>query len=148
VRRDADVSGIRASREAIRAWIAHENARGIPTSRIVLAGFSQGGAMAYITGLTHPEPLAGIVALSTYIPSEALLNEEFDAANANTPIFAAHGERDDVVALALGTRARDVLTQRQCSITWHTYPMPHSVCLEEIADIGAWLRMRFAGQPA
>lgn len=142
--RRADEAGIRASREAIRALIARENARGVPTSRIVLAGFSQGGAVAYTTALTHPETLAGVIALSTYIPAPDLIAPEATPANAATPVFAAHGTEDDVVPLGLGTRARDFLTAREQPVAWHTYRMPHSVCLEEIADIGAWLRERLA----
>jgi phospholipase/carboxylesterase len=142
--RRADEAGIRASCEAIRALIARENARGIPASRIVLAGFSQGGAIAYTTGLTHAEPLAGIVALSTYIPAAAALAAEANPANATTPVFAAHGTQDEVVPLQLGIAARDFVQARQHPLTWHTYPMGHSVCLEEIADIGAWLASRLA----
>jgi len=143
-RRDADEAGIRASRDTICALIARENARGIPSRNIVLAGFSQGGAIAYTTGLTHPEPLAGIVALSTYIPAPDLIAKEAGPANAATPVFAAHGTEDDVVSPGLGERARDFLLARGQPMTWHTYRMPHSVCLEEIADIGAWLTSRFA----
>jgi phospholipase/carboxylesterase len=142
--RRADEAGIRASCAAIRALIARENARGIPADRIVLAGFSQGGAIAYTAGLTHAEPLAGIVALSTYMPAPATLADEANAANATTPVFAAHGTQDEVVPLALGVAARDFVRARQNPLTWHTYPMGHSVCLEEIADIGAWLASRFA----
>lgn len=141
--RRADEAGIRKSREAIRALIARENARGIPSARIVLAGFSQGGAIAYTTALTHPEPLAGIVALSTYIPSTDMIDAEAEAANAATPVFAAHGTDDDIVPVALGLLARDYLLARAQPVTWHTYPMPHSVCLEEIAAIGEWLQARF-----
>lgn len=140
----ADEAGIRRSRDAIRALIASENARGIPASRIVLAGFSQGGAIAYSTGLTHPERLAGIVGLSTYLPSPALVSTEATAANAGTPVFIAHGTEDDVVSLGLGERARDFLQARGQPLTWQTYRMPHSVCLEEIVAIGAWLQERFA----
>ncbi|MNN37212.1 Carboxylesterase 2 [compost metagenome] len=142
--RRADEAGIRASREAIRALIARENGRGVPTSRIVLAGFSQGGAVAYTTALTHPETLAGVIALSTYIPAPDLIAAEATPANAATPVFAAHGTEDDVVPLGLGTRARDFLAAREQPVAWHTYRMPHSVCLEEIADIGQWLRERLA----
>ncbi|KWR87146.1 alpha/beta hydrolase [Cupriavidus sp. IDO] len=142
--RRADEAGIRASRDAIRALIARENARGVPASHIVLAGFSQGGAIAYTTGLTHPETLAGIVALSTYIPAPASLAAEATAANAAIPVFAAHGVEDDIVPLQLGEQARDFLLARQVPVEWHTYRMPHSVCLEEIAAIGAWLGRRFA----
>ncbi|SDC76013.1 phospholipase/carboxylesterase [Cupriavidus sp. YR651] len=143
--RRADEAGIRASRDAIRALIARENARGVPTDHIVLAGFSQGGAIAYTTALTHPETLAGVVALSTYMPSTDLIAAEATQANAATPVFAAHGTQDDVVPLALGARARDFLIAREQPVTWHTYPMPHSVCLEEIAEIGAWLHARLDG---
>ncbi len=143
--RRADEAGIRASRDAIRALIARENARGIPCARIVLAGFSQGGAIAYTTGLTHPEPLAGIIALSTYLPSAAMLDAEATSANAGTPVFAAHGTDDDIVPVQLGMMARDHLLTRHQPVTWHAYPMPHSVCLEEIAAIGAWLNARLSG---
>lgn len=142
--RKADEAGIRQSRDAIRALIARENARGVPTERIVLAGFSQGGAIAYTTALTHPETLAGVIALSTYIPSPDLIAAEVTPANRSTPVFAAHGTEDDVVPLTLGTRARDYLAAQGQPVTWHTYRMPHSVCLEEITDIGQWLRERFA----
>ncbi|WP_042878218.1 alpha/beta hydrolase [Cupriavidus necator] len=142
--RRADEAGIRASCEAVRALIARENARGIPCSRIVLAGFSQGGAIAYTAGLTHPERLAGIVALSTYIPAPDALAAEATEANAATPVFAAHGTQDDVVPLRLGTAARDFVQARQHPVTWQTYPMGHAVCLEEIMAIGAWLAERFA----
>ncbi|WP_439687880.1 Alpha/beta hydrolase [Cupriavidus oxalaticus] len=141
--RRADEAGIQASCDAIRALVARENARGIPCSRIVLAGFSQGGAIAYAAGLTHPEPLAGIVALSTYIPAPAALAAQANAANATTPVFAAHGTQDDVVSLQLGVAARDFIQARQHPLTWQTYPMGHSVCLEEIVAIGAWLAERF-----
>lgn len=142
-RRHADEDGIRKTRDAVRALIARENARGVPTSRIVLAGFSQGGAIAYIAGLTHPEPLAGIVALSTYIAAPAMLTAERSTANARTPIFAAHGSEDAVVPPTLGTAARDTVTAFGNPVEWHAYRMPHSVCLEEIQQIGAWLSDRF-----
>ncbi|MEM5432710.1 alpha/beta hydrolase [Cupriavidus oxalaticus] len=141
--RRADEAGIQGSCDAIRALIARENARGIPCNRIVLAGFSQGGAIAYTAALTHPEPLAGIVALSTYIPAPAALAASAAAANAATPVFAAHGTQDDVVPLRLGVAARDFIQARQHPLTWQTYPMGHSVCLEEIIAIGAWLAERF-----
>lgn len=147
-RRHADEDGIAASCEAVRALIARENARGVPCARIVLAGFSQGGAIAYTAGLTHPEPLAGIIALSTYLPAPALVDAGMRADNLATPIFAAHGSEDDIVAPALGEQARDALRERGCQLAWHTYPMPHSVCLEELQDIGAWLRARLAATPA
>ncbi len=142
--RRIDEAGIIASRETIRGLIEFEKSRGIPVDRIFIAGFSQGGAVAYTTALTHPEKLAGVIALSTYIPSPALLTEESAAANRSTPIFAAHGTGDDVVSPALGLAARKLLTDRGYAIEWHEYPMPHSVCLEEVKAIGGWLvkRMR------
>ena len=142
--RTVDEVGIIASRQAIRRLIARENQRGVPCAKIFLAGFSQGGAVAYTTALTHPEPLAGLVALSTYIPTPKLLEDEASRANRAVPIFAAHGSDDDVVSLELGIRARDFLARRGYQVEWHEYPMAHSVCLEEIQDIGRWLRDRMA----
>jgi phospholipase/carboxylesterase len=135
-----DQAGIVASAEAIRALIARENARGIPGSRIVLAGFSQGAAMAYTVGLTHPEPLAGIMALSGFIPAPALI--EAAATPFALPVFAGHGSHDDVVALARGEQARDIALARGHAVSWHVYPMAHSVCADEIDDIGIWLMAR------
>lgn len=140
--RRVDEAGVEHSRDAIRRLIARENARGIPSERIFLAGFSQGGAIAYTTALTHPEPLAGIIALSTYIPAPELITREMSAANRAIPIFAAHGTEDDVVSPDLGLKAREFLTAQGYNLEWHEYSMPHSVCLEEIADIGRWLRQR------
>ncbi|MEC5398900.1 alpha/beta hydrolase [Uliginosibacterium sp. H1] len=142
--REVDEFGVVRSCDAVRALIARENARGIPCERIVLAGFSQGGAIAYTTGLTHPEKLAGIIALSTYIPSLKLLDDSFSEANRSTPVFAAHGNFDDVVAPQLGLRARDALVERQVPVAWHSYDMLHSVCMEEIGHIGTWLRARMS----
>lgn len=142
--REVDAAGVRRSREAIRRLIERENQRGVPGERIFVAGFSQGGAIAYSTALTHPQRLAGIVALSTYIPTPALLEAEATAVNAGLPIFAAHGNEDDVVSPELGTRARNLVQSLGHAVEWREYPMPHSVCIEEIIDIGAWLRQRMA----
>lgn len=142
--RRADEAGILASATAIRQLIARENTRGIPSERIVLAGFSQGGAMAYIVGLTHPETLAGIMALSAYIPAPATLAAQFSAANRATPIFAAHGRADDILPIQLGEFARDALERSGYRVEWHAYPMAHAVCPEEIAAIGRWLRARLS----
>ena len=142
--REVDAAGVRRSREAIRRLIERENQRGVPGERIFVAGFSQGGAIAYSTALTHPQRLAGIVALSTYIPTPELLEAEATAVNAGLPIFAAHGNEDDVVSPELGTRARDLVQRLGHAVDWREYPMPHSVCIEEIIDIGAWLRQRMA----
>ncbi len=142
--RTVDEAGIIASRQAIRRLIERENQRGVPCARIFLAGFSQGGAVAYITALTHPESLAGVIGLSTYIPTPELLATEATAANQTVPIFAAHGSEDDVVSPELGIRARDLLIRHGYGVEWHDYPMPHSVCLEEVQEIGRWLRDRMA----
>lgn len=142
ISRHVDDNGIRASRDLIRQLIAKENQRGVPSNHIVLAGFSQGGAMAYTAGLTHPEALAGIMALSAYIPSPKLLANEISPANHKTPIFAAHGTHDGVVPLQLGAMAKDGLLQSGHAIEWHTYRMEHSVCLEEVVAIGKWLTAR------
>ncbi|MBV8465760.1 MAG: alpha/beta hydrolase [Burkholderiales bacterium] len=142
--RHVDEDGLKESREAIRRLIARENARGIPCERIVLAGFSQGGAMAYTTGLTHGEKLAGIIALSTYFPSLGLIEAESTAANALTPVFAAHGSMDPVVPAALGADAAKRVSTPGRQVDWHTWAMPHTVVLEEIALIGKWLRERIA----
>jgi len=142
--RSVDEAGIIHSRQAIRRLIARENRRGVPCARIFLAGFSQGGAVAYTTALTHPEPLAGLIALSTYIPTPQRLEDEATDANKAVPVFAAHGSEDDVVSPELGIRARDFLIRRGYPVEWHEYPMPHSVCLEEIKEIGRWLRNRMA----
>ena len=145
--RRIDEAGIVASCAATRRLIAREIQRGIPVDRIFLAGFSQGGAVAYTTALTHPEKLAGLIALSTYIPSPALLDKDSAGANHNIPIYAAHGTADDVVSPVLGLAARDLLLERGYDIAWHEYPMPHSVCLEEVWAIGSWLgeQMRKTG---
>lgn len=143
-KRRADEAGILDSTTAIRKLIERENARGIPTYRIVLAGFSQGGAMAYTVGLTHPETLAGIIALSAYIPSPALLIENLSPANRQTPIFAAHGTQDDILPVQLGEDARNTLQHNGFALEWHTYPMPHSVCMPEIIAVGSWLAAHLA----
>lgn len=142
--RQIDAAGLSRSRDAIRQLIAQENARGIPAARIFLAGFSQGGAVAYSTALTHPEALAGVIALSTYIPSTDLLLPELTEQNRQIPVFAAHGSLDDVVSPALGKQARDFLLGEGYAVRWQEYPMPHTVCLEEIQAIGAWLAERLA----
>jgi phospholipase/carboxylesterase len=135
-----DEKGIRASDALVRALIQRENGRGIPTERIVLAGFSQGGAMALLTGTRYPEKLAGVMALSCYMLLATKFEAERSAANQTTPIFIAHGTQDPVVPLQLGEDTRQLLEKSGYPIEWHTYPMPHSVCVEEIAEIAAWLR--------
>jgi phospholipase/carboxylesterase len=141
-RREIDEVGLGESREIVRALIAREEARGIPSHRIFLAGFSQGGAVAYLSALTHPTPLAGVIALSTYIPCPQWITDERSAANMHIPMFVAHGRDDDVVSLCLGEQALALVSSLGFQPVWHTYDMPHAVCAEEIADIGAWLNER------
>lgn len=143
--RRVDVAGLLASREAVRGLIEREVERGVPAERIFVAGFSQGGALAYTTALTHPERLGGVIALSTYIPEQQVLLDEATEANLSIPIFAAHGTLDDVVSLELGIKARDFLAAQGYGLECKTYPMPHSVCIEEICAVGAWLRTLMAG---
>lgn len=142
--RTVDAAGIVQARQQLRDLIAREQEMGIPGERIFLAGFSQGGAMAYTTGLTHPTPLAGIVALSTYLPSPELVASEASAANRRTPLFVAHGSEDEIVSLELGLKARDFLQAHGYPHEWHEYFMPHAVCIEEIQAIGVWLKARMA----
>ena len=131
--------GVRESARRIEALIERERARGVADSAIVLAGFSQGGAMALHTGLRHPERLAGIMALSCFLPLADTVATEGSAANRNVPIFMAHGTHDPLIPVDRGRLARDLLTGIGYRIAWHEYPMPHSVCGEEVADIAAWL---------
>jgi phospholipase/carboxylesterase len=133
-----DEAGIRRSIHAVEALIAREHERGVPSERIVLAGFSQGGAVALAAGLRHAQPLAGIVALSTYLPIAATLAPERSAANARVPIFWGHGSADPVVVLQRGLDSRVLLEELGYTVDWHTYPMPHSVCAQEIADLRRW----------
>ncbi len=133
-------AGVRASQRQIEALIERERARGTPAGAIVLAGFSQGGAMALHTGLRHPEPLAGIMALSCFLPLPDALAVEASAATRVTPIFMAHGTHDPLIPLARGLEARDLLAGLGYAVSWHQYPMAHAVCAEEIADIAGWLR--------
>ena len=134
-----DAAGIQASERAIVALIAHEVARGIPAEHIVLAGFSQGCAMDLHTGLRLPHRLAGIMALSGYLPLVDRLAAERHPANAQTPVFMAHGTQDPVVVLARGEASRDALATLGQPVQWHSYPMPHSLHPREIADISAFL---------
>jgi phospholipase/carboxylesterase len=135
-----DEKGIRASDAMVQALIKRENERGIPSERIVLAGFSQGGAMSLFSGTRYAEKLAGIMALSCYMLSAKTFDTERAPANAATPIFMAHGLTDPVVHVHLGEDSRQLLEKTGYAVEWHTYPMPHSVCPEEIQDIAQWLR--------
>ena len=134
-----DESGLRASQAQIEALIAREAARGIPANRIVLMGFSQGCAMTLLTGLRHAERLAGLVGLSGYLPLAARTAAERSAANAGVPIFLAHGRDDPMIALDRATASRDALLALGYDVEWHDYAMPHSVCMDEIADLNRWL---------
>lgn len=135
-----DEVGIRGSDAAVRSLIRRENERGVATGRIVLAGFSQGGAMALFTGVRYPEKLAGIMGLSCYLVLARTLDDERHALNQSTPIFMGHGTFDPVVDVRLGEETRKALEARAYSVTWWTYPMPHSVSPAEIRDIISWLK--------
>lgn len=134
-----DEAGVRASSQMIEMIIKNENERGVPSHRIVLAGFSQGGAMTLFTGLRYPEKLAGLIVLSAYLPIAEKLVPEIRDENLSLPIFMAHGTFDPMVPMALGERSRINLEDLGAKIEWHTYPMPHSVHPQEIMDIGRWL---------
>ena len=137
-----DEAGIRASIGEVEALIAQEHERGVPSANIVLAGFSQGGAIALAAGLRHAQKLAGIIALSTYVPMHPTLASERHAANAAIPIFWGHGTIDPVVALQRGVESRDLLLSLGYSVDWHTYLMAHTLCPEEVFDLRAWLGLR------
>jgi phospholipase/carboxylesterase len=138
--RREDERGVRASQGLVEALVEREQARGTPARRILLAGFSQGGAIALQTGLRHSERLAGIMALSTYVPIAASLEAEAHPANRDVPIFMAHGLYDPIIPIELARRSRDLLRRLGYSVDWHEYPMPHSVSPPELDDIGASLR--------
>ena len=135
-----DEAGMRASQATVEALIRRENARGIATGRIVLAGFSQGGALALLAGTRYPEKLAGIMGLSCCLLLAGRFASERGTANQATPIFLAHGLEDPIIAPQLGEQARTVLEAAGYPVEWHSYTMPHSVCPQEVADIGQWLR--------
>ncbi len=145
VRRE-DEAGVRASQAAIEALIAHEVARGTPAHRIVLAGFSQGGAITLQTGLRQRVPLAGLVALSTYLPLADRIEAERATESAQVPIFMVHGSQDTVIPIARATASRDRLQQLGYGVEWHEYPMPHSVCAEELEDLARFLRQVLASE--
>ena len=135
-----DDAGIRKSALQLEGLIADQVAQGIPASRIVLAGFSQGCAMVLHTGLRHPQKLAGIIALSGYLPLADSVALERSSANQDTPIFMAHGTMDPMIVLSRAEASRDALVALGCKVQWHTYQMPHSVHPREIADIAAFLK--------
>jgi len=134
-----DFAGIQASADAIRQLIRTENSRGVASSRIALAGFSQGGAMALHVATRYPEKLAGVIALSCYLPLAKDFATQRTAANLATPVFMAHGTQDPVVPFTLGDESRRILEGTGYHVQWHTYPMPHSLCEPEVADIRGFL---------
>lgn len=137
--RGHDVEGIERSAEEVRKLVEREIDRGVPSHRIVLAGFSQGGAMALHVGLRFPARLAGILALSSYLLLGERLKAEASEANRKSPIFQGHGSYDPMVELSYGRRSRSFLEELGYDVAWHEYPMEHAVCPEELADVGAWL---------
>lgn len=139
----ADETGVRESIAQVEALIAREGERGVPPSRVILAGFSQGGAIALAAGVRREAGLAGIVALSTYLPMASTTAAEATRAGLATPVFMAHGQQDPVVPASLGERSRAALQGLGMAIQWHDYAMTHSVCAEEISDLGDWLQQRF-----
>ena len=138
--RREDEKGLRASQAMVEQLIAREKARGVPAGRIVLAGFSQGCAMTIQTGLRHPEKLAGLLCLSGYVPLHTTIAAERHPANQDTPIFLAHGRGDQVIPIIRAEQSRDLLKSLGYDVEWHEYVMPHSVCPQEVNDIGAWFR--------
>ena len=139
VRRE-DEAGLRASQQQVEALIEREKARGIPASRIILAGFSQGCAMVLQTGLRHPETLAGLMCLSGYVPLSASVPTERTTQSLATPVFMVHGLHDGVIPIARATQSRDLLKSMGYQVEWHEYVMQHSLCQDEIEHIGAWLK--------
>ena len=146
ISRIPDEAGIRESQAAIEALIAREKQRGVAPERIVIAGFSQGGAIALQTALRHRERLGGVVALSTYLPLEDSFEREAADANKRTPVFMAHGTQDPVIPVQLAEQSRRALEGRGYSVEWHAWPMPHSVCAEEVEALGAFLTRIFGGE--
>jgi phospholipase/carboxylesterase len=139
--RDEDEPGILESRRLISALLERERARGIAPSRLFLAGFSQGGAMTLVTGLTNAEAIGGLVVLSAYLPIPGRVEREHRAIE-RTPVFMGHGRFDPIVPIGLGSHARDWVAARGHPVAWHDYPMAHAVCPEEIRDLRAWLSAR------
>jgi len=142
--RREDERGLRASQATVDSLIEREIERGTEAARIVLMGFSQGCAMTLMTGLRYGQRLAGLVGLSGYLPLAAVTEAERHAANRDTPIFLAHGSVDQVIPIARATASRDALRALGHPVEWHEYPMPHSVCAEEIADLNRWLLQTLA----
>ncbi len=138
----ADMAGVLDSEKLVTALIHEQIQQGIPASNIVLAGFSQGGVMSLFTGLRYPQKLAGIMALSCYLPTADQLPQQLSAANKTTPILQQHGQQDDVVPIAAGKMANQLLLANNYQVEWHTYPMAHNVIAEQLATITQWLLAR------
>jgi phospholipase/carboxylesterase len=140
--RKEDDAGIRESAGVVNGYIEQQNARGVATERIVIAGFSQGGAIALQASLRYPERLGGVMALSTYLPLRESVAAEASRANKDLPILMCHGLRDPMIAAAIGKASRDQLVSLGYTVEWQSYPMEHQVCMEEVHDISRWLQVR------
>ena len=140
----ADETGVRESITQVEELIAREGERGVPPARVILAGFSQGGAIALACGLRREAGLAGVVGLSTYLPLQSHTAAEITPAGKRTPVFMGHGSVDPVVLPAWGAASRDALQALGVPVQWQVYPMPHSVCADEVRDLGVWMATRFA----
>ena len=139
-----DAAGVRRAISEVDALVARERDRGVPANRVFLAGFSQGGAVTLVAGLRRAQPFAGLIALSTYLPLAAETAAEATPAGLATPLFMAHGTQDPVVPFAAGQRSAETLKGLGVDVALRRYPMPHSVCAEEIRDLGEWMSGRFA----
>ena len=139
LQRREDVAGLREAVRQVHALLDRERARGVPAHRIVLAGFSQGCAVALLAGLRYPERLAGLAGLSGYLPLADTTAAERSEANRDLPVFMAHGRSDPVVGMPRGSTSRDTLLALGHDVEWHAYPMEHSVCMEEVTDLNRWL---------
>jgi phospholipase/carboxylesterase len=139
----ADETGVRESIAEVEALIGRERDRGVPPKRLLLVGFSQGGAMALASGLRREAPVAGIAALSSYLPLASTTQSEMTPGGKTTPVFMAHGTQDPVVMPAWGSRSRDTLQALGVQVEWRTYPMPHAVHPQEVRDLGDWMEARF-----
>lgn len=147
LRRMHDEKGVRRSVDAVRALVERENARGIPCERILIAGFSQGGAIALHVALRGAERFLGAIALSTYLVNEDVLLPDLAPKNRGLPVFQAHGLLDPIVPIERGRAAADKLRELGYDVDWHAYPMQHQVCWEEIQELGVWMSARFASIP-
>lgn len=144
LKREEDEAGVRQSQAVVEQLIEEQIQAGFKPNKIVLAGFSQGGAIAYQTGLRSKRALAGLICMSTYLPCENTLDSERSIENAQVPILAVHGSHDDIVVPERGKRAAALLKERGYPLQWHTYPMAHSVCGEEVVEIGKFLNQVLA----